>query len=155
PQQPVTQTCCGLNCFERPNYFCGHLLTDADLTLEQLYFREKNKLRNRSFYGQGIVCGLRLTCDHDCHGGVLVGKGYAIDNCGNDLVVCEPMRFDALGLLRQKGYLIAESPRDPCEPEKMPTECVVPQCFYVTICYQEEESCFETPFVAGCRPNLT
>jgi len=27
--------------YERPKYFCGHLLTDVDLTQEQRYFREK------------------------------------------------------------------------------------------------------------------
>jgi hypothetical protein len=155
PPPPSPQACCGLICFERPNYFCGHLLTDADLTLEQRYFREKNKLYNRSFHGHGIVCGLRLTCDHDCQGGVLISKGYAIDDCGNDLVVCEPMRFPAIDRLREKGYLIEEPPADPCKPEKQPPECKVRQCFYVTFCYEEEQADFTTPFIAGCRSKLT
>src|SRR6266446_7788760 len=82
-----TSTCCGLHCFERPNYFCGHLLTDADLTLEQKYVVEKNKLYHRAIDGHGVVCGLRLTCDETCDGYIHVAEGYAIDACGNDLVV--------------------------------------------------------------------
>ena len=48
---------CGLMTFDRPNYFCGHLLTDTDLTLEQRYFREKTRLYHRALDGHGIVWG--------------------------------------------------------------------------------------------------
>jgi hypothetical protein len=151
PEPPPTETCCELVCFERPNYFCGHLLTDTDLTREQWYFREKNKLYHRTIHGHGIICGLRLTCDPECPGGVLIGEGYAIDDCGNDLVVCEPLRFDVIGVLRKKGYLVEEAPADPCKPKEQEPECKVRQCFYITICYQEEPTDFTTPFIAGCR----
>lgn len=151
PEPPPTETCCELVCFERPNYFCGHLLTDADLMREQWYFREKNKLYHRNLHGHGIVCGLRLTCDPNCPGGVLIDEGYAIDDCGNDLVVCEPLPFDVVGRLREKGYLVEEAPPDPCKPKEEKPECKVKQCFYITICYQEEPAEFTTPFIAGCR----
>ena len=154
-ETPLPQTCCDLICFERPNYFCGHLLTDADLKLEQRYFREKNKLRNRALHGHGVVCGLRLTCDHHCPGHILVAEGYAIDDCGNDLVVCESISFDVVGLLREKGLLIEGKPANPCEPPTKPPECEIKQCFQIVICYDEEETDFTTPFVAGCRPQLT
>lgn len=153
-QPQPSQTCCQLICFERPNYYCGHLLTDADLMLDQRYVREKNKLYHRALDGYGVVCGLRLTCDLDCEGQIMVGKGFAIDDCGNDLIVCERTRFDVLQRLREKGYVIEAMPADPCEPEPPPV-CIVPQCFYVTICYRETESEFTTPFVAGCRPKLS
>jgi len=84
PSQPC---CCNLVCFDRPNYFCGHLLTDGDLTLQQKYVVEKNKLYHRTMHGHGIVCGLKLTCDCDCKGNILIHDGFAIDDCGNDLVV--------------------------------------------------------------------
>ena len=151
-KQAPTETCCNLVCFDRPHYFCGHLLTDADLMREQWYFREKNKLYHRAQDGHGIVCGLRLTCEPNCSGSVRVGDGYAIDDCGNDLVVCNPQPFDVVALLRQKGYLVEQAPPDPCEKEKESPECLARQCFYVTICYQEEPSDFITPFIAGCRP---
>jgi hypothetical protein len=155
PQPPPVQTCCELVCFERPNYFCGHLLTDADLSKDQWYFREKNKLYHRTLHGHGIVCGLRLTCEPDCCGGISVDKGYAIDDCGNDLVVCEPITVDVIGILRDKGYLVESPPVDPCKPKEHRAECKVRQCFYVAACYQEELSDFTTPLVTSCLPNLT
>jgi hypothetical protein len=147
-------TCCDLVCFERPNYFCGHLLTDTDLSKEQQYVVEKHKLYNRALHGSGVVCGLRLTCDDQC-GGLLIDKGYAIDDCGNDLVVCDPLRFDVLAKLKEKGYVLVGEPCDPCKPPEKQPDCDYPQCFYVAICYQEEPGDFTTPFVSGCGPGLT
>jgi hypothetical protein len=150
-----TSTCCDLVCFERPRYFCGHLLTDADLSKEQRYVIEKQKLYHRTLHGDGVVCGLRLTCDCHCKGNIVIGEGYAIDDCGHDLVVCESLSFDVIGALRRKGWLIESVPPDPCKPKKDQPECNVRQCFYVTVCYQEEETDFTTPFIAGCRPSVT
>ena len=152
---PPLDTCCELICFERPRYFCGHLLTDEDLSKEQRYVIEKHKLYHRALHGYGVVCGLRLTCDHHCPGHILIDEGYAIDDCGHDLVVCEPRRFNVIGWLREHGHLQEPAQPDPCEtPEKEP-ECTIRQCWHVMICYTEEESDFTTPFVAGCRPKLT
>src|SRR5262245_159648 len=153
PEPPVT--CCELICFERPRYFCGHLLTDADLSKEQQYVVGKHKLYHRSLHGHGVVCGLRLTCDRECEGHVRIDRGYAIDDCGNDLVVCEAASFDVIGRAREKRYLAAEEPCDPCAPEEKPPNCPVTQCFYVTACYAEEETDFTTPFVPGCRPTVS
>ncbi len=147
-------TCCDLVCFERPNYFCGHLLTDTDLSTEQQYVIEKHKLYNRTLHGWGVVCGLRLTCDREC-GGIMIDEGYAIDDCGNDLVVCEPLRFDVLAKLKEKGYVVGDAAYDPCKPEEDQPDCDYRQCFYVAICYEEEPREFTTPFVAGCTPTLT
>jgi hypothetical protein len=146
---------CRLINFERPNYFCGHLLTDTDLTLQQRYFREKTKLYHRALDGHGIVCGLRLTCDPNCSGNVLVGRGYAIDNCGNDLILAEQIPIDIIGRLVEKR-LILQSPRpDPCKPEDATPECNFQQCFYVTISYQEKETDFAAPLVTGCQSTVT
>ena len=144
-------TCCKPICFERPNYFCGQLLSDDDLSAEQRYFREKRKLYHRTLTGHGVVCGLRLTCDPDCCGRIRIGEGYAIDNCGNDLVVCQSTPFDVIAALKAKGYLITEPPPDPCEEEE-PPRCKVKQCFYITICYDEEEAEYTTPFKTNCGP---
>jgi hypothetical protein len=146
---------CRLMTFERPNYFCGHLLTDTDLTLQQRYFREKTRLYHRTLDGFGIVCGLRLTCDHNCSGKVLVSRGYAIDNCGNDLVVAEQTQVDVVSLLVEKGLILQEQSPDPCKPEDVKSECHFQQCFYVTISYQEEETDFAAPLVTGCQPMVS
>jgi hypothetical protein len=143
-------TCCDLTCFERPDYHCGHLLTDADLSLQVRYVVEKNKLRNRTLHGHGVVCGLKMTCDTNCCGHILVHDGYAIDPCGNDIVVCETACFDVMSALRGKHLIAKAQERDPCKPGVEEKECRVPQCFYVTICYKEEDADYETPFQSGC-----
>jgi hypothetical protein len=146
-------TCCDLVCFERPEYFCGHLLTDTDLSLDQRYVREKHKLYHRTLHGHGIVCGLRLTCDHACRGHVLIGEGYGIDDCGNDLVVCEPASFNVIGRLREKKLLYRAPPQDDCKPKKPEDDCRIRQCFYITACYDEEPQEFATPLPPSCGPS--
>lgn len=148
-------TCCDLTCFERPKYFCGHLLTDADLSLDQRYVIEKQKLYHRALHGHGIVCGLRLTCDAVCCGHVRIGEGFGIDDCGHDLVVCEETSFDVLGRLREKKLLIPQPPPEDCEPPMTPEDCRIRQCFYVVACYQEEGHEYATPLTPGCGPSLS
>src|SRR5947207_6873931 len=116
-QRAQTCTCCGITCFERPNYFCGHLLTDADLSLDQKYVVEKNKLYHRAIDGYGIACGLKVTCDHHCHGHVLIHEGFAVYCCGHDLGGCENTRFDVIGTLQKKGMLVGDERDDECEPK--------------------------------------
>jgi len=144
--------CCNLVCFERPNYFCGHLLSDADLTLGQNYFREKSKLYHRTMEGFGVVCGLRLRCDPHCDGQIQVSNGFAIDCCGNDLVVCQPTTYDVLGELRKRKWIV-EAPKDPCKKdEHQDRDCTGKHCFYVGICYEEQDAEFITPFQTDCSP---
>ena len=149
----VPSTCCDTECFERPRYFCGHLLTDADLTLEQRYVIGKQKLYHRALHGHGIVCGLRLTCDPSCSGHVTVGEGFAIDDCGNDLVVCEPASFDVVAALRDKKLLHATPAADDCEPGTWTSDCPTRDCFYIVACYAEEEQEFATPLTPPCGPS--
>ena len=150
---PETVTCCDLVCFERPRYFCGHLLKDTDLSTEQKYVVEKHKLYHRALHGNGVVCGLRLTCDGHCCGNVRIDEGYAIDDCGNDIVVCDRQSFDVIARLKEKGLLIPTVFQDPCDETKETTPCAVRQCFYVVICYQETEHEFTTPLTPGCGPS--
>jgi len=151
PQEtPPPPCCCNLVCFDRPNYFCGHMLTDADLTLQQRYVVEKSKLYHRTLDGHGVVCGLKLTCDCDCKGHVRIHDGFAIDDCGNDLVVCEPVRFDVIARLKSKNLLVTDPEQEDCEPRRQREHCEIRQCFYVTICYEEKEYGYETPFQSSC-----
>jgi hypothetical protein len=143
--------CCSLICFERPNYFCGHLLTDEDLSLDVRYVVEKNKMRNRYLFGHGVVCGLKLYCDPDCKGYIRIGDGYAIDGCGNDLVVCESKPFDLIGTLLKKKLLLTEPDPDPCDKVEKKPRCEVKQCFQIVACYEEESTDYTSPFQAGCK----
>jgi hypothetical protein len=156
---PAHSGCCKLTCFERPKFFCGQLLSDADLTLEETYFREKNKLYHRAIDGFGVVCGLQMRCDARCKGHIVIGDGYAIDCCGNDLVICEPQRFDVIGELRKKKWLVEmsrerqkdrEDRGDAQHGHEDADDCMVKQCFYIGICYSEEPVDFATPYTTEC-----
>jgi hypothetical protein len=148
---PAANPCaCGCSpptCFERPQFFPGQLLSDSDLSTEQKYFREKQKLYHRTLHGHGVVCGLRISCDAGCKGHIRIGDGFAIDECGNDIIVCEPYSFDAIGALKEKNWLVVpERRRNGCEEEN----CDVHQCFHVVICYDEILADFTTPFKTTC-----
>jgi len=163
-QKPPESCCCNPVCFERPNYYCGHLLTDADLTLDQTYFREKNRLYHRAIDGFGVACGLRVTCDPKCNGSITVGKGYAIDPCGNDLVVCSPVTYPVIDELKKKNWLLLSHEKEHKKHEKKEKEqaehnegwreeyekCHIKQCFYIGICYDEQPAEYVTPFDTGC-----
>jgi len=73
---------------ERPRYFHGQLLTAKDFADEQDYFREKQRRHNRLLHGWGVVCGLSVTpAAEGC--AVVVSPGYALDPCGDEILVEE------------------------------------------------------------------
>jgi hypothetical protein len=74
--------------------------------------------------GWGTVCGLDVTCtgpdvDPCCGRGdgagpaVYVNPGYAIDCCGNDLVVCDPMKVDLSSICVELPDPCADLPKEP------------------------------------------
>lgn len=75
----------------RNRYFTGRLLTAADFQVEQDYFRRKMRIHNRCLFGSGIVAGLQVTLDHDGNV-VIIEPGCAIDDAGEDILICEPLR---------------------------------------------------------------
>lgn len=108
--------CCEPECLVRPSFFCGQLLTDADLSALVAWSRGRFGLA-RQREGWGVVCGLDVTCSPPDGGAaacatggggprVWIGRGYAVDCCGNDLVVCEPIAVDLGG--------VCKPPRDLC-----------------------------------------
>lgn len=90
--------CETLTTFERPRFFSGQLLTESELNGQQQYVVDKNRLHNRLLHGYGVVCGLRVSCCDATH--VTVEAGYALDPCGNDIVLPEPTTVDLLKLVR-------------------------------------------------------
>ena len=80
----------------RTRFFNGMFITREDMETEQRFFRLKNKLQNRAM-GQGVVWGLNLVRHADS---ICVEPGYAVDCCGNDLMVTEPYRVSIGALLR-------------------------------------------------------
>lgn len=116
-------TGCGTTrAFVRPRFFAGQLLTEEDLGLLGDYVVAKNRLHNKSLWGEGVVCGLDVTCD-PCGGGtVIVQAGYALNCCGDDIVVPCPVRVDILQLVRElRASKLGADCADPCEqPRPLP-----------------------------------
>jgi hypothetical protein len=90
--------CGGLECFCRPRFFAGQLLSEKELNGLQDYVIAKNKLHNRHLVGAGIVCGIEAQCD-PCGDRVRVTTGYAISPCGEDIVICKPDSVDICALI--------------------------------------------------------
>src|SRR5215467_12210183 len=68
--------------FKRVRYFDGQFLSVDDLTTEQSYFGEKQRLRNRLLVGWGIVSGLEVSVGKTV---VTVSPGVALDPDGNEV----------------------------------------------------------------------
>lgn len=103
--------------FARPRFFAGQLLTEDDLEALSGYVTGKNRLHNRYLFGAGVVCGLQVGC-HPCGGGtVRVAPGYALDCCGNDIVVECAEELDVNKLVRDlRARNLGQDCGDPCAP---------------------------------------
>ncbi len=78
---------------ERPNYFAGMILTESDFEVEQTYFLDKSRAHNR-LHGWGVVCGLAVVPTRPPSTSVLVEPGVALDCCGREIVMTEPVAAD-------------------------------------------------------------
>jgi hypothetical protein len=129
--------CTGLQCFDRPRFFTGQLLTEAELNDMQEYGIAKQKLHNRYLHGCGIVCGLEVTC-HDCDSEfVTVHPGLALDCCGNEIVVCEAVDFNVIKAIAQ----CRKAEKKNCDPWRTPVarNCDdIEQDWCITIRYREQ-----------------
>lgn len=115
---PSACDACPEGAYIRPRFFAGQLLTEEDLQLLTQYTVEKNRLHNRYFWGDGVSCGLEVTAD-PCEPAVIhVSSGYALDCCGNDIVVPCPQRIDIRPMLRDLRLREGKDCGDPCEEEQ-------------------------------------
>lgn len=108
--------------FKRPHFFAGQLLTEEDLQSLADYVVAKNRLHNRELFGDGVVCGLEVNC-HPCGGGkVIVQPGYALDCCGDDIVVPCPQTLDINAMIRDLRLRSGFDCGDPCA-DKSKDDC--------------------------------
>lgn len=136
--------CVGLECLDRTRYFSGQLLTEADLNNEQSYLLAKNRLHNRFLHGWGVVCGLQVVCS-DCDGWVTVKTGYAIDPCGNDIIVCEDQPFNVAKAIQACCTPPKTSDCAPLRSAPPPNCQDADQKWCITIQYEEQPSRPVTP----------
>src|SRR3954467_14225095 len=78
---------------ERTRYFPRQLVAAADLTQDQIYFREKSRRHNRLLHGWGIVCGVEVRASK-APGSVDVNAGYVLGPLGDEIVVDEMVTVD-------------------------------------------------------------
>jgi hypothetical protein len=144
PPECCCPACVGLECLERTRYFSGQLLTEADLNNEQSYWLAKSRLHNRYLHGWGVVCGMQVVCS-ECDGWVTVKPGYAIDPCGNDIIVCADQPFNVVKAINE---CCTPKPASNCAPLRAapPDTCKdAQQKWCITIEYQEQQSRMVAP----------
>lgn len=103
--------------FVRPSFFGGMLLTEDDLQAALDYERAKRRLTNRYVLGAGVVCGLDVTCDPCDARKVVVAPGYAIECCGNDIVIDCAEPIDVIDLARALRQKLGKDCGEPCDQE--------------------------------------
>lgn len=89
---------CTLECLVRPRFFCGQLLFDDDLAAMVQWAAGRLGLQ-RYRDGWGVACGLDVRRDPQRPLRVIVGPGYAVSCCGDDIVVCDETALDLSGAL--------------------------------------------------------
>lgn len=110
--------CCELDCLVEPRFFCGQMLSDQDLTVLLDWVKGKTGLV-RYRHGWGVVCGLTVHCAFMSGNDATVGvsTGYAVDCCGNDIIICSDATVDlSLCCPRQQDPCASISPPTPAEP---------------------------------------
>lgn len=134
--------------FTRPVFFDGQLLTSDDLQALVTYSRGKHRLHNRYVVGSGVVCGLEVVCSRTAPGSVVVRSGYALDCCGNDIVVACDQQVDLMELVAR---LSGDGCTDPCPP---PTDAgeqgkPCPRRYELVIEYTETAGDLVAPYASG------
>lgn len=114
--------------FARPHFFAGQLLTEEDLEQLTQYVVGKNRLHNQRLWGDGVVCGLDVK-NHPCGGGqVIVEPGYALDCCGNDVVLPCSKTLDINAMVRKlREKMLGYDCGDPCDETTTSSDTVVVQ----------------------------
>jgi len=107
---------------KRNRFFAGKLLGVQDLQTEQAYFLEKDRRHAHYLHGHGVVCGLRVRpTDPPQPWRVVVEPGLALDPCGREIVVPQPVEYR----LRRSGrrgpiYLVIEYCEEEADPVPVP-----------------------------------
>jgi hypothetical protein len=144
--QPCPE-CGGLECLCRPRFFAGQLLTEQDLNRLEQYIIAKNRLHNRYLVGHGVVCGLEVRC-HPCGNLVTVSPGYAINGCGDDIIVCSQDTVDICTLIKA----CTPSVQPDCSPYRTTADCPdVEQEWILAIRYAEAPSRGVTPLTGSAQ----
>jgi hypothetical protein len=125
--------------FVRPKFFGGMLLTEDDLQAAIDYMVAKRKLTNREVIGAGVVCGLGVKPDPCDTRSVVVSPGYAIECCGNDILVSCPETVDIIDLVRELRQRTGVDCGEPCDDQPH-------QGYHLVVCYAETPTAPVAPY---------
>jgi hypothetical protein len=116
------------------------------------YILAKQRLHNRYLHGVGTVCGLEVACSN-CDGQVVIKPGYAIDPCGNDIVVCQEQQFDVLKAIQACCDAVKKKNKTVCDPyQPFNPGCTGQEEHWcITIAYQERPTQPVTPLRAKSK----
>jgi hypothetical protein len=96
---PASPPCPDERQLEYPIFSPGQLLTNEDLTALESYLTDKRRSHNRLLHGSGTVCGLAVAPTDPPSERVIVQPGVAIDCCGREIVLVEPIEVDPRALV--------------------------------------------------------
>ena len=132
----------------RPNFFAGQLLTEDDLQQITTYQNTKRRLTNRYVIGTGVVCGLEVAASSEPNtpGMITVSPGYALDCCGNDIVLSCPYPIDVNAMIHDQGLDCG----DPCDEAK--AEEGGPREYLLCVRYADTPSERVSPYSPGTTP---
>jgi hypothetical protein len=115
-----------LGTLHRPCYAAGEVLAARDLETEQRYRLQRIRRHNRYLHGWGVVCGLWVVPASDPRRpwAVQVCPGYAIDCCGDEILILESALVDVRDYLWRaprrrraaKAYIGIRTVEDPMRP---------------------------------------
>jgi hypothetical protein len=129
---------------ERTRFYSRQLISAADLTQDQLYFREKHRRHNRMLHGWGIVCGAEVRVSPDKPGYVDVNAGYILGPFGDEIMIDDVISVDLSAQNADGDAMNGCLPPDPwCADVKVARPAGQP--VYLAIAYAE----------FACRPVQT
>lgn len=133
---------CDNGLLEHPRFFPRQMITAADLTQEQGYWRDRLRRHNRYLHGWGVVCGAQVEPVIGKDGNAVPWKvritpGYILGPYGDEILIDCPREVD----LETRGVACstgdpAGDPVDPwCTPAKVNRKQDVP--LYIAVSYCE------------------
>ncbi len=121
---PAPCSPCDTTSFIRPRFFAGQLLTEDDMSALIDYVVAKQRFHNAKLFGAGVVCGLLVECGPCDSSKIKVQPGYALDCCGNDLVLTCEQTIDVAPMIRELAARLSAAGNpdctDPCAPPATP-----------------------------------
>ena len=141
-----TTATCDSTIAELPRYYPRQLITPADLTLEQNYFRDRMRRHNRLLHGWGVVCGA-LVCPVTSTNSdgtvsftswqVKVQKGYILGPYGDEIIIdcCRTIDLRSSGVTGVTGEPCVDAPDPWCS--QVYTVPSTTNVFYIAVQYKQ------------------